>query len=72
MAEAINLSGALIDIENSDLNNKKIQVDVVFKGPVFLESQANLRQNKLQDKNRFDIYCGDNPKPSICCAVIAL
>lgn len=72
VAEAIQASGALIEIENSDLNHKKIQMDVVFKGPVFLETQATLKQNKLQDKNRFDIYCGDNPKPSICCAVIAI
>ncbi len=72
VAEAIHYSGVLVEIENSDLNSKKIQVDVVFKGPVFLENQAILKQNKIQDKDRFDIYCGDNPKPSICCAVIAI
>jgi len=72
VAEAINYSSAMVEIENSDLNQQKIQVDVVFKGPVFLESQAVLKQNQSQDKNRFDVYCGDNPKPSICCAVITL
>jgi len=72
VAEAIHYSGAMANFENNDLSDKKIQVDVVFKGPVFLESQAILKQNQAQDKNRFDVYCGDNPKPSICCAVIAL
>ncbi|MEH6348147.1 MAG: MaoC/PaaZ C-terminal domain-containing protein [Bermanella sp.] len=72
VAEAIHYSGALTALENAGLSDKKIQVDVVFKGPVFLESQAVLKQNQSQDKNRFDVYCGENPKPSICCAVIAL
>ncbi|MGR6873163.1 MaoC/PaaZ C-terminal domain-containing protein [Pseudomonas sp. HK3] len=72
VAEAIEASGTLASIKSRQSNHEKIQIDVVFKGPVFLESQAILRQNKHQDENRFDIYCSDNPKPSICCAVTAL
>lgn len=72
VAEAIQASGVLTDIENSDLNNNKVQVDVIFKGPVFLESKAILKQNKQQDESRFDVYCSDNPKPSICCGVTAI
>ena len=66
VAEGIQASGVL---ESIDYTNQAIQLDVVFKGPVFLESQAMLKQNKQQDPARFDIYCSDNPKPSICCSV---
>ncbi|MFY0639396.1 MAG: hypothetical protein JXR16_00005 [Bermanella sp.] len=66
VAEGIQASGTLESIDNAD---QAIQLDVVFKGPVFLESQAILKQNKQQDHTRFDIYCSNNPKPSICCSV---
>ena len=44
-------------------------VDVVFKGPVYLGSHVSLKQNKAQDPDRFDVFCGDNPRPSFCVAV---
>jgi len=61
-------------IEHAGMNCKdnKCQVDVVFKGPVFLQSQVNLKQNTSQDKSRFDVYCGTNPKPSICGSVFEI
>ncbi|MEH6580280.1 MAG: MaoC/PaaZ C-terminal domain-containing protein [Amphritea sp.] len=63
LAEAIQHAGSISD------ENKKRQVDVVFKGPVYLESEVFLKQNKTQNESRFDVYCGNNPKPSICAAV---
>ncbi len=69
LAEAINHTEAQVVVDNAHESGKAIQVDVVFKGPIYLDSQVNLKQNIAQDKNRFDVYCGDNPKPSICCAV---
>lgn len=40
------------------------QVDVIFKGPVFLES--DVRVQREGDSGRFDIFCADNDRPSIC------
>ncbi len=61
-------------IEHAGMNcrDKACQVDVVFKGPVFLQSQVNLKQNTSQDKSRFDVFCGANPKPSICGSVFEI
>lgn len=68
MAQAIEYSKALADIEEG----KTIQVDVVFKGPVFLGSDVTVRQNAEQDAERYDIYCGDNSRPNICLSVKTL
>lgn len=69
LAEAIEYSSA---IEQAGGIEKSLQVDVVFKGPVFLDSDVSIKQNKEQDQNRFDVYCGSNPKPSICGSVKAV
>ena len=66
LAEAIEYSSA---IEQAGGIEKSLQVDVVFKGPVFLDSDVSIKQNKEQDQSRFDVYCGSNPKPSICGSV---
>lgn len=66
LAEAIEYSSA---IEQAGGIEKPLQVDVVFKGPVFLDSDVSIKQNKAQDSNRFDVYCASNPKPSICGSV---
>lgn len=50
-------------------NATQIALDTVFKGPLFLEDQACVKLAKSNDKGleqSFDIYCGKNPKPSIC------
>ncbi len=61
-------------IEQAGFNttHKPCQVDVVFKGPVFLQSQVNVQKNTSQNENRFDVFCGNNPKPSICGSVFDL
>ncbi|MBX7147529.1 hypothetical protein K1X76_00465 [bacterium] len=51
-------------IDRAGLANAKTN-DVFFKGPLFLENEVRLVQGTT-DKSRFDIYCGNNPKPSIC------
>lgn len=62
-------------VNQSELSNKtqisagKCQVDVIFKGPLYLESDASLKQAAdASDKQaqRFDLFSGSNPKPSIC------
>ncbi len=65
LAQAIELAGF-------NTVNKPCQVDVVFKGPVFLQSQVSLKKNNSQNENRFDVFCGNNPKPSICGSVLDL
>lgn len=69
LAEAIAHSAA---IEVAGGLDKTLQVDVVFKGPVFLDSDVRIKQNKAQDASRFDTYCADNKRPSICCSLKAV
>jgi acyl dehydratase len=65
MAQAIDYSKALGRVDEG----KAVQVDVVFKGPVFLGSDVTIRQNVEQDPERYDVYCGDNSRPNICFSV---
>ncbi len=65
MAQAIGYPKALDDIPDG----AAIQVDVVFKGPVFLGSDVTIRRNVAQDPDRYDVYCGDNSRPNTCLAV---
>ena len=69
LAEAIEHSTA---IAKAGGVNKSLQVDAIFKGPVYLNSDIYLRQNTKQNANRSDVYCGKNPKPSICGEVVAV
>lgn len=69
LAEAIEYSAA---IQKAGGVEQTLQVDVVFKGPIYLNSDVYLRQNTQQNTNRFDVYCGENPKPSICGEVAAV
>ncbi len=69
LAQAIHQAGL-------DQEPGKVQMDVIFKGPIFLESDVLLNrisgQGSSQDSGRFDVFCGSNPKPSICASVLAL
>ena len=65
MAQAIDFSNALADISDGNA----VQVDVVFKGPIFLGSDVTLRQNIEQEADRYDLYCGDNSRPNLCLLV---
>ena len=62
----------VVAIETAGGLDKALQVDVIFKGPVFLENTVTLKQNTGQDAQRFDMYCGKNEKPNICAAVLAV
>lgn len=41
-----------------------LRFDVVFKGPVFIDSKNRVLAVTGPDENRFDLYCGDNNRPS--------
>jgi hypothetical protein len=47
-------------------SDEAVRLDVFFKGPVFLGSSVVLRNKTSDDANRFDLFCGDNDRPSIC------
>jgi len=75
LAEAINHSSAKAAIDHAMTSGcasqeSRIQIDAVFKGPVYLDSDVNLKQGLANNEQRFDVYCGHNPKPSICVEVI--
>lgn len=42
------------------------RLDVAFKGPLYLENQVMLKNQTSSKGNRFDVFCGKNPRPSIC------
>lgn len=51
----------------SNLVEGACRFDVAFKGPVFLDSQVVLKASAAEgDSGRFNLYCGDNERPSIC------
>lgn len=42
-----------------------VQLDLIFKGPVYMESAASMKSQTDNDGTLFDLYCGDNPRPCI-------
>jgi acyl dehydratase len=70
LAQAINQ----FELANkTELAKGHCQVDVIFKGPLYLESDASLKQSaSTEEDNRFDLFSGSNPKPSICASLTAL
>lgn len=42
-----------------------LQLDVLFKGPVYMESTSSLRLHAGAQDTRFELYCDDNPRPCI-------
>lgn len=42
-----------------------VRADLLFKGPVFMESRVTLRHAERDGGHAFDLYCGENPRPVI-------
>ena len=49
------------------INTQKdaVKLNVFFKGPVFINSNVNLKKSAEEKEKRYDLYCEDNPRPSI-------
>ena len=67
LAQAINQ----FELANkTQLSSANCKVDVIFKGPLYLENDAILKQTIASESSvkqqRFDLFSGSNPKPSIC------
>ena len=76
LAQAINQSE---QANKTQISAGKCQVDVIFKGPLYLESDATLKQAAISSEEtintshqRFDLFSGSNPKPSICASISTL
>jgi len=63
MAQAIDRANTLPD--PASLGAKAVQLDVIFKGPIFLDSEVKLKHKPEQVPGRFDLYCDNN----LCIAV---
>ncbi len=49
-----------------DVDMKRpVRLDFFLKGPVYYESTLVLKNKRMKDKNRFDLYCQGNSKPCI-------
>jgi len=58
----------LQQIEAADLLNFHEcphEMRIHYKGPVYYEKENYLLYGESAGRHRFDIYCGDNPRPSI-------
>jgi hypothetical protein len=51
----------------SDFNPSRFRLLALFKGPVYYKSNVSLRGVSSEEGIRFDIYCEDNPRPSLSC-----
>lgn len=63
-------------IEQSQLMAQDVhqawKVDVVFKGPVYLGSNVQLKAEPTAESGRFDLYSGTNPKPNFCVSITSV
>jgi acyl dehydratase len=73
LAQAVNQSERA---NKTNISAGKCRVDVIFKGPLYLENDANLKQaadaKNNEQSQRFDLFSGSNPKPSICASMTAV
>ncbi len=51
----------------SDVDPSRFRLLALFKGPVYYRSNVSLRGMSSGEGIRFDIYCEDNPRPSLSC-----
>ena len=51
----------------SDFDPARFRLLALFKGPVYYKSNVYLRGVSNEEGIRFDIYCEDNPRPSLSC-----
>ncbi len=43
-----------------------VRHDLAFKGPIFIDSDVSLKADAQDQGVRFDLFCGKNPRPSMC------
>ncbi|MCF6287587.1 MAG: hypothetical protein L3K26_20760, partial [Candidatus Hydrogenedentes bacterium] len=41
------------------------QLDLIFKGPVYMGSTSTIKSQAVDKGTLFDLYCDDNPRPCI-------
>ena len=51
----------------SDFDPSRFRLLTLFKGPVYYKSNVFLKGVSSEEAIRFDIYCEDNPRPSLSC-----
>lgn len=51
----------------SDFDPSRFRLLALFKGPVYYKSDIHLKGISSGEGIRFDIYCEDNPRPSLSC-----
>jgi len=66
MAQAIDRTNILPTAEVLEQSPQTVQLDAIFKGPIFLDSDVSLKHKSEQAPGRLDLYCGDNTRPNLC------
>ncbi len=60
------LANSISRLEKID-NNNILSLDVFLKGPVYYGENVTIKGENIENNLRFDLYSGDNPRPSLCC-----
>jgi len=72
MAQAIDRTSLLEDSQTETSNSHAVQLDVIFKGPIFLDTDVSLKHKPDQAPGRLDLYCGNNTRPNLCLAITSV
>ena len=62
------LAKCLAHLDDLDPDTAR-RLDVLFKGPVFMDTDCFFKGHETEGGYRFDLHCADNPRPSIVCKV---
>ena len=46
-------------------SSRPVQLDLIFKGPVYMESTSTMHAGAAGNGTQFDLFCDDNPRPCI-------
>ncbi len=50
---------------STSVDTNPVQVDLIFKGPVYMESTSSMKAQPLERGTLFELYCDENPRPCI-------
>lgn len=53
-------------------DDQGLRADLAFKGPIFVGSRASMKVEASHSARRFDVYCGNNPRPCVAGKVQAV
>ncbi len=65
-AQPIRIASKCLDFMLDGTENLPHKIDLMFKGPVYYESELTMKSAIIDSNHRFDLYCQGNERPCIC------